>query len=50
MLHNNNFAIEQLETRNESLWILIPYVAWCVKHVWGFAIYYPCIKYHWIWI
>jgi len=48
--NNNTFAIEQLEERNESFWVLVPYVTWCVRYVWGFPIYYLCIKYRWIWI
>ena len=38
--NNNTFAIEQLEERNESFWVLVPYVTWCVRYVWGFPIYY----------
>lgn len=45
MSANKHFAIEALEERNETLFICFPYVAWCVKHVWGIPIYYPCIKY-----
>ena len=50
MSSNNHFAIEQLEERNESFWVLVPYVTWCVRYVWGFPIYYLCIKYRWLWI
>ena len=41
---------EQLEERNESFWVLVPYVTWCVRYVWGFPIYFLCIKYRWLWI
>lgn len=50
MLNTNHFAIEQLETRNETFWICVPYVGTCVVSIWGVKVYYPCIKYRWIWI
>jgi len=33
MLHNQEFAIEQLETRLEQFCIYIPYIGTCYKHV-----------------
>jgi hypothetical protein len=46
MLHNNEFAIEQLENRLETLCIYIPYVGVCSRKVWFVTIYYPCTKYY----
>lgn len=46
MLHKNDFAIEQLETRLETLCIYVPYVATCYKTVWFVRIPYPCIKFY----
>lgn len=48
MLTNNDFAIEQLETRLETFCINVGYVGLCYKSVWGIRIPYPCIKYRWI--
>ena len=50
MLHKNDFALEQLEERLETLWIYVPYWATCTKRVWIFTIYYPCLKWRWIWV
>jgi hypothetical protein len=50
MLHPNEFALEQLETRLETLWILVPYIGTCSKKVLWWTVYYPCLKYRWIWI
>ena len=50
MLHKNDFAIEQLENRLETLWIYVPYVTTCYKTVWFVRIPYPCLKWRWIWV
>ena len=50
MLHTNDFAIEQLETRLETLWVAVPYLTTCYKTVWFIRIPYPCIKWYWIWL
>lgn len=50
MSNHKNFAIESLEVRNETLYFCFPYVTWCVRYVWGFPIYYLCIKYRCYWI
>ena len=47
MLHKNDFAVEQLESRLEQLFcIYVPYVGTCYKTVWFVTIPYPCIKYY----
>ena len=46
MLHKNDFAIEQLENRLETLCIYVPYIATCYKTVWFVRIPYPCVKYY----
>ena len=50
MLNTNDFAIEQLETRLETLWIYVPYITTCSKKVLWVTIYYPCLKWRWIWV
>jgi hypothetical protein len=48
MNSNENFALEQLEDRLEtlSLCFYVPYVGVCYKHVWFVTIAYPCVKYY----
>ena len=46
MLHNQEFAVEQLETRLEQFCITVPYIGTCYKHVWFVTIPYPCVKYY----
>jgi len=46
MLHKNDFALEQLETRLETLCIYVPYIATCYKTVWFVRIPYPCVEYY----
>lgn len=48
--NHSNFAIEQLEERNETFWVYVPYVTMCVTYIGPFRIYYPCVRYRWIWI
>ena len=48
MLHKNDFALEQLEQRLDTLCLYVPYIATCSKRVWFVTIYYPCVKYRWI--
>jgi hypothetical protein len=50
MLNKNDFALEQLENRLEMLWIYVPYVATCSKKILWVTVYYPCIKWRWIWV
>jgi hypothetical protein len=45
-MSNNQFNLEQLENRLETLCIYIPYVGTCYKHVWFVTIPYPCVKYY----
>ena len=33
MLNKNDFALEQLETRLETLWIYVPYIGTCSNKV-----------------
>jgi len=45
MLHNQDFAVEQLEARLEQLYCYYYwYVGICIKYVWGFPIPYLCWK------
>ncbi|MEZ4734135.1 MAG: hypothetical protein R3E79_44140 [Caldilineaceae bacterium] len=44
MLHKNDFAVEQLETRLETLCIYVPYVGTCSKKILWVTVYYPCLK------
>ncbi|MEZ4730052.1 MAG: hypothetical protein R3E79_23220 [Caldilineaceae bacterium] len=44
MLHTNDFALEQLENRLETLCIYVPYIGTCSKRVWFVTVYYPCWK------
>ncbi|MEZ4730036.1 MAG: hypothetical protein R3E79_23140 [Caldilineaceae bacterium] len=44
MLHKNDFAIEQLENRLETLCIYVPYLGVCSKRILFVTIYYPCWK------
>ncbi|MEZ4730053.1 MAG: hypothetical protein R3E79_23225 [Caldilineaceae bacterium] len=44
MLHTNDFALEQLEERLETLCIYVPYIGTCSKRVWFVTVYYPCWK------
>ena len=46
MLHKQDFAVEQLETRLEQFCIYVPYVGTCYKCVWFVCIPYPCVKYY----
>ena len=46
MLHNHDFALEQLEERLEMFCISVPYVSTCYTKVWGITIAYPCVKYY----
>jgi hypothetical protein len=50
MLNKNDFALEQLESRLEMLWIYVPYVATCKTTILWVTVYYPCIKWRWIWV
>jgi len=50
MLHKNDFAIEQLENRLETLWLYVPYVATFCKTFWFVRIPYPYLRWCWIWI
>jgi len=50
MLTKNDFAVEQLENRLETLWICVPYVTTCSRTILWVKIYYPCIKWRWIWV
>lgn len=45
MSNRQNFAIEQLEDRLETLCFYVPYVGVCYKRVWFVTIAYPCWKY-----
>lgn len=45
MLQQNDFAIEQLETRLETFCIYVPYIGTCYKKVWFVTIPYPCTKF-----
>lgn len=45
-MSNNQFSLEQLENRLETLCIYVPYVSTCYKHVWFVTIPYPCVKYY----
>ena len=45
MLHKNEFAIEQLEERLETICIYIPYVGVCSRKILWVTVYYPCVKY-----
>ena len=43
--NNNEFALEQLETRLEQLYCYwSAYVGICSQHVWFVTVYYPCLK------
>jgi hypothetical protein len=45
MLHNQDFAVEQLESRLEQLYCYwYWYAGVCYKSVWGFRIPYLCWK------
>jgi hypothetical protein len=46
MLHNQEFAVEKLESRLETFCFYIAYIGTCYKHVWIFTIPYPCVKYY----
>jgi len=48
MLNKNDFALEQLEQRLETLCLYVPYIGTCSKRVLWWTVYYPCIKYRWI--
>lgn len=48
MNSNQTFALEQLEERNETFCIYVPYVSVCYKTVWFVRIPYPCVKYYWL--
>jgi len=48
MLHKNDFALEQLEERMETLCICVPYIGTCRRYILGWPFVYPCIKYRWI--
>ena len=50
MLNKNDFAIEQLENRLETLWIYVPYIGTCSQRVLWWTVYYPCLKWRWIWV
>lgn len=50
MLNTQDFAIEALETRLETLWLYLPYLGTCSKKIWFVTVYYPCIKWHWVWV
>jgi hypothetical protein len=50
MMNKNDFALEQLEQRLETLWIYVPYIGTCSKKVLWWTVYYPCLKWRWIWV
>jgi|GEM_PF-1054271 len=50
MVTKNDFALEQLENRLEMLWIYVPYVGTCSKKVLWWTVYYPCVKWRWLWV
>lgn len=50
MVTQNDFAMEQLENRLEMLWIYVPYIGTCSKKVLWWTVYYPCLKWRWIWV
>ncbi|MFN8466655.1 MAG: hypothetical protein U0X20_13945 [Caldilineaceae bacterium] len=50
MNDNQNFAIEQIEDRLETLWVLVPYVGTCYKCVWFVCFPFLCLKWRWIWV
>lgn len=45
MLHKNDFALEQLESRLETFCIYVPYLGSCRVCVGWFCFYVPCWKY-----
>lgn len=47
-MNTNDFALEQLENRLETLCINGVYVSICYKYVWGIRIPYLCRKYYWV--